>query len=320
MAARLRRRRAVLLVTAICLAAGLAAPAVAGPGEQPQTSTPTGPPSTSLLAQESQSSISSITINRTTVRAGETVAITAIVENTATERQTIPTTLTVGGETRATQRPSVDPEFPVVVRFEVTLDDPGEYAVAVNGVEAEQTVTVRSPGGDGSEDANEQSSENSASADGPPTLSVSSENITVESVEVEPSSVDPGQTVEVTALLVNTRPEIVNVSVALEIDGTVVTTSVAENVLSQTNNPGLTIPYTFEYTPEESGTYTVSVNGTQAGSDLEVSGGGGLFGFLGGLPLGFLPLGLLRPLFLFVVLPLALVYGVLKALAIYLGY
>lgn len=98
--------------------------------------------------------------------------------------------------------------------------------------------------------------------------------------------------------------------------------AVAENVLSQVDNPGLTIPYTFEYALEQSGTYTVSVNGTEAGSELSVSGGGGggLFGFLDVLPLGILPLGILRLIGLFVPLPLAVVYLVLKGAAIYLGY
>lgn len=318
MARRPTRSGALLAVVALCLLGGLTMPAAGGPG-MVSTTDGSAADSAALLAQDSPGRISSITVEQPQIRAGETVTVTAVVENTGTDRQQINTTLTIGDEQRATEQPSVDPEYPVVVSFEVTVDSPGNYTVAVNGVEAEQTLVVQGSG-DGSDGTDDSSDDQSGSDDGstdqPPTLSVDSENVTVESVELSQSSVDPGQTVEVTALLANTAPEIANVSVALEIDGEVVETGVAENVLSQENNPGLTIPYSFEYTPEESGTYTVSVNGTEAGSELEVSGGGGgLFGFL-----SFLPIGLLRPLLLFVVLPVAVVYGILKALAIYLGY
>jgi hypothetical protein len=288
---------------------------------------------TNALAQESQS-VTSITIEETTIQAGETTTITAVVENTASERQTINTTLALDGEQRATRRPSVDPDFPVLVRFETTVDDPGEYTVSVNGVDAEQTLTVQSPSGDssetddgsnsdeGSDGAGDSGGSDDSGGESVRTVSVSSENITVESVEIAPTSASPGDTVEVTAILANASPEIVNVSLGLELDGEVVETATAENILSQVNSPGLTLPYTFEYEPEEAGTYTVSVNGTEAGSELDVSGGGGggLFGFLGFLPLGFLPLGILRLFAVFVVLPLAVVYLALKGLAIYLGY
>lgn len=289
-------------------------------GQQPPSDT------TNALAQNSQA-VSSISVEQTSIRTGETTTITAVVENTASERRTINTTLALDGEQRATRQPSVDPDFPVLVRFEVAVDEPGEYTVTVNGVEADQTLTVQSASDDDSDtdDGSNSGEGNNGSGDNGgesvQTVSVASENITVESVEIAPASASPGDTVEVTAILANTGPETVNVSLGLELDGEVVETATAENLLSQTDSPGLTLPYTFEYEPEQAGTYTVSVNGTEAGSELDVSGGGGgLFGFLGFLPLGFLPLGILRLLALFVVLPLAVIYLALKALAIYLGY
>lgn len=261
--------------------------------------------------QSDQGSVTQVTVENSTVQPGDTVRVTAIVENTGSGRATIPATLTLDGETVATREPSVDSEFPVVVSFEVTVDDPGEYTVAVNGAEATETLSVQSAdGGDGS------SGNGTPTGQAGRTVSVDSENVTVESVELGPSSASIGQSIEVTATLANAGPDVVNVTVALELDGEVVTTATAENVLSQQTAPGVTIPYTFEYTPEQSGTYTVSVNGTEAGSQLAVSGGGGgPFGFL-----GILPLGLLRTLALFVLLPLAVIYLGLKALAISLGY
>jgi hypothetical protein len=286
-----------------------------------------GATGTATLAQSDQSAVTDVTLANSSVQAGETVRVTAIVENTGGERATIPATLTLDGESVATREPSVDPEFPVVVTFAVTVDNPGQYTVAVNGAEAGQPLTVQSTdSGDdnsnsGSDSSDSDSESSPSTGQASRTVSVNSENVTVETVELGSSSTAVGQPIEVTATLANTGPDVVNVTVALELDGEVVTTAVAENILSQQTAASVTIPYTFEYTPQQSGTYTVSVNGTEAGSQLTVSGGGGgLFGFLGFLPLGFLPLGILRLIALFVLLPLALVYLVLKALAIYLGY
>lgn len=272
------------------------------------------------VTAQSEGAVTEVTVENSSVEVGETVRVTAIVENTGSERATIPATLTLDGESVATREPSVDPAFPVVVTFEVTVDDPGEYTVAVNGAEATQPLTVQSADG-GETDSTIDSGEASPTGQASQTVSVNSENVTVQSVELGSSSASVGQPIEVTVTLANTGPDVVNVTVALELDAEVVTTATAKNILSQQTAPGVTIPYTFEYTPERSGTYTLSVNGTEASTQLTVSGGGGgLFGFLGFLPLGFLPLGILRLIGLFVLLPLAAVYLVLKGLALYLGY
>ena len=281
----------------------------------------TAPVDTAVAAQSGQGSVTDVTLENSAVQTGETVRVTAIVENTGTERATISATVTLDGESVATQEPSVDPEFPVVVTFEVTAEEAGEYTVAVNGVDAAQTLTVTAP--DSSDNGDNSSSDGGGSPTGQATatVSVDSENVSVESAELESSSAAVGETVEVTATLVNTGPDVVNVSLALELDGDVVATATAENILSQQTAAGVTIPYTFQYEPQQAGTYTVSVNGTEASSQLEVSGGGGgIFGFLPTIPLGFLPVGLLRTVALFVLLPIAAIYLVLKAMAIYLGY
>lgn len=68
------------------------------------------------------------------------------------------------------------------------------------------------------------------------------------------------------------------------------------------------------------GALPVSVNGTQAGTiQVGSAGGGGLLGSVLGL-FGFLPLGILEPLFVYLGVPLLVVFLALKALAIYLGY
>lgn len=66
----------------------------------------------------------------------------------------------------------------------------------------------------------------------------------------------------------------------------------------------------FVYRPDQAGEFPVSVSGERAGLLTVGSGDGG----------GLIPWGLLRTLFLYVVVPVGLVYGALKGVAIYLGY
>ncbi|WP_191907519.1 hypothetical protein [Haloarcula sp. CBA1131] len=64
----------------------------------------------------------------------------------------------------------------------------------------------------------------------------------------------------------------------------------------------------FRYRANETGEYPVSVGQTSAGT-LTVGESDGL-----------IPWGILRAIFLFIFLPVAIIYGILKALAIYYGY
>jgi len=128
-------------------------------------------------------------------------------------------------------------------------------------------------------------------------------------VTVNETDIEPGETVEITANVENGGEQIGNFTAGLEIDGELVAVRAVPKVPRSTS-----IPAKFERTFDEKGTYTVSVNGTASRQPVAVgqTSGGGL--------LGFLPLGLLRTVFLFLGAPLLVVYLALKAVAFYMGY
>jgi len=155
--------------------------------------------------------------------------------------------------------------------------------------------------------------EKSADADGA-TEEVDDGQFRVTNVTLSETSIDPGETVDVDAEIVNEGDEPADYLAALSLNGTVVE---SQEVLRIPPN-GESIPVTFSQQINETGTAELAINGTAAPElTVEEDGGGGLFGFL---PLGFLPLGLLRTVLLFVVAPLTVLTVLLKGVASYLGY
>lgn len=201
----------------------------------------------------------------------------------------------------------------------VRAETPGlsRFVVAVEGQPAiEETPTPTPTPADDSEET-------------PPTPTEEDDGVVVTNATLSESSVDPGETVIVNATIEN-RDEGNTVYIAgLSVNGTTVATE------SVTLPAGTTESVSFEYVPESAGVQPVAVNGTAAG-ELTVGGGGlfasvlgvfspilGLLSPVGGLfgtVAGFVPLGLVRPVVIFVGLPLCVLYLILKGLAIYLGY
>lgn len=135
--------------------------------------------------------------------------------------------------------------------------------------------------------------------------------IRIQSVSLNASSVPPEQPVSVNVTLRNTGGQPDGFVAGLSVNDSVVATQ------STTVPPNDTRVVRFEYRTNRTGTFPVAVNGTTAG-DLTVGGGGLLSSILG--IFGFLPLGLLRPLLLFVAAPLLVLFLLLKGVAFYLGY
>lgn len=253
--------------------------------------------------QEGQVTITDVSLNRTTVAVGETVTVEGIVEAVGDETTTAELSLEIDGrsvETRTAE--AVQPGFPVIARFEWTPEEAGTYTVAIDGVEAGSELVVEDGAGEGT-----SGSENGGSGD----EAADAGQFAVRNVSLQNAEITVGETTTVIADIGNDGDQPGDYEVTLEIDGEPVRTETVEQIQP---NIDVGAQQFFDFEPEESGTYTVSVNGVEAGQQLVVdsSGGGGLFGFL--------PLGIIRPVVLFVGLPILLIYLALKGLALYLGY
>lgn len=95
-------------------------------------------------AQEGQISVTDASLSSETVETGETVTVSATVENTGSESGTITLELTADGETITTREVTVDAGSTQTVEFETSFDEAGEYGIAVNDVSA-GTLTVEAP-------------------------------------------------------------------------------------------------------------------------------------------------------------------------------
>ncbi|WP_324664515.1 hypothetical protein [Haloarcula sediminis] len=136
-----------------------------------------------------------------------------------------------------------------------------------------------------------------------PTVS-GSPDVSVTGATVNRTEAPVGGVVLVNATLRNEGTGSANGSVKLYANGTAVSDA------DYTIAPGETEQMQFRYRANETGVVQLSVGPKTAGTVTVGNGGGG----------GLIPWGLLRTIALYVALPIALIYGVLKALAIYYGY
>ncbi|MHB9285585.1 PKD domain-containing protein [Halobacteriales archaeon Cl-PHB] len=151
---------------------------------------------------------------------------------------------------------------------------------------------------------------------GSPDSGDASSGIVVTGASLNTSDIEAGDAISVEATVVNRGESTKSADLGLSLGDGAVDTQTVELAA------GANRTVSFSHTVPGAGEYPVSVDGTVAGSltvaNSSVQGaetGGSLFGFL-----GFLPLGLLKTVGTFVVVPLLVVWGILKALAIYLGY
>lgn len=278
----------VLAAITVALASVLAGPAVA-------LSETTA--STAATAQEAEGVVSDVTLLSSEIEPGESATVEARVTNDGTEAGEIPVTLTLDGEEIETRTPTVDPEFPVIVTFDVSPEEPGTYSIAVNGVEADTELTVGDPDDQDESSEGEDTSDEEAEAGG---------EFVVGNVTLERSTIQPGESVRIGVEIENVGDEPGDFEAVLEVDGEVIEEETVPQIF-----PGNAPEHFFEFEPDGEGEYTISVNGVEADQPLTVEESGGF--------LAFLP-WFVQPIVLFVVLPILLVYLALKALAIYLGY
>jgi hypothetical protein len=237
--------------------------------------------------------VTDATLETAQVAPGETFSVTATVENNGDTAGTFVGGLTADGAVISTARTTVGAGETTTMTLRSQTSETGTFDLLVNGTSA-GTLTVSSAADTGSD-------------------------FVVTNASLESTQVDVDEPFSVTATVENRGDEAGTYTAGLVVDGRVVVTETAAIPAGESR------PIELQYLVNRSGEFPISVNGTSAGT-LTVgdptgddSGDDGPLGQLAGL-LGVLPLGLLRPVFLFVVLPAAVIYGLLKGLAIYLGY
>lgn len=97
------------------------------------------------VADESEFEVVDANLSDDEIEPGETVEVTAAVENVGDEEATHAVGLAVDGDVEATRTVTLDGNETATVTFERTFDEPGEYAIAVGGEDA-GTLTVEEPG------------------------------------------------------------------------------------------------------------------------------------------------------------------------------
>lgn len=249
------------------------------------------------------------TLETPRVAPGEQFSVTATVENSGSADGSFTAGLEANGTVVATESVSVPAGETGTVTLRTQSPDTGRFALSVNGTDA-GTITVTADE-TGTNESTDDESTDSETTDG---------RVVVTNATLGSEQVRVGEPFTVNATVENHGEQGVPFTAAVDVDGSVVTTkrSLIPGGESRTIQ--------LRGSVNESGEYTVAVNGTEAGT-LTVGdpggdsgdGGGGLLASVFGL-VGLLPMGLLKPLFTFVVLPIAVIYGILKALAIYLGY
>ena len=230
---------------------------------------------------------------------GTTPTDTPTATVTATETPTQTTTETATETATATEKPEpAQPTTETAPERETPAQAATDTSVASTTQTAEATATVTTATGQ----LDTETEGTTELTDSTPVATASADTqFTVMNATLGSASITATDTVTVTATVTNNGTANGSFRAGLSVNNTVIDTE------TTTVPTGASRTIQFEYQPSTAGTYAVAVNNTQAGT-LTVSEDES---FLSGLP---------RLILLFVVLPAVSIYGVLKALAIYLGY
>lgn len=246
--------------------------------------------------------VTDATLDTGQVTPGAPFTVTATVENSGRGEGTFRGGLEANGTVVATGTTTVPAGETATLSLQSTTDDTGTYALSVNGTSAGPLTVAAAQSENGSEDGTEDT------------------QFVVTNASLGNSRVDVDEPFAVNATIENRGEQRGVYTAALAVNGSVVTTK------ARPIPPGESLTIQLNYLINRSGEFPVSVNGTSAGTltvgdvgNSSESGDGGLLASLSGI-LGALPLGLLRSLLLFVVAPLVVIFGILKGLALYLGY
>ncbi|MEF8871607.1 MAG: PGF-pre-PGF domain-containing protein [Haloarculaceae archaeon] len=257
---------------------------------------------TADTATNSNIVVTDATVETPQVAPSKPFSVTATVENRGDFTGTFTGGLEANGTLVSTATTSVAAGETATLTLQSQTTDTGTYALSVNGTAA-GTVDVTTTTTDSNSDAE-----------------TDDRQFVVTNISLGTGQVDVDEPFAVEATVENRGEEPGNFTAGLAVNGSVVVTNTRSIPAGESRTVEL------DYLINRSGEFPLSVNGTSAGTlavgdvgDGDDTEDGGPLAQLAGI-LGVLPVGVLQPLFLFVVLPLALIYGVLKALAIYLGY
>ncbi len=187
------------------------------------------------LPQLGEFTVTSLTASPETVEPGDTVTVTAVIENIGDESDSTTVTLTVNGAEVDSELITLDSGEEITLEWTVTRTAEGTYTVDVMGETA--SFTVESP---------------------PEPAEFSLSNL-----QVSPSTVEPGEDVTVSFTVRNTGELSGSYSVEVKLDGATVDT------LSGSLSGGASDSLVSIVSTEDEGTHTVAVDGLDAQFSVE---------------------------------------------------
>jgi hypothetical protein len=251
--------------------------------------------------------LTNTTLSATEIQSGERLNVTGTAENQGNESVLFRPGLELDGEVVTVHDGlELGAGETEMLSLNTTLDETGTRRVSINGTTIGEVTVI------------EANTTANNTGNGTSDYEYNNDVFTVTAVNLSQTSIGVNETVRISGDVRNNGEEITNFLAEIMVDGEVVDTVEVPQV-----PPGTEIPLpSVEQRFEESGTYTINISGSEQSKELSVSqgGGGGLFSFLGFLPLGFLPLGIFRTILTFLGVPLLFLYLLLKAVAFYLGY
>ena len=176
-------------------------------------------------------SVRDVTLSDAEIEVGDSVDVTADIENTGDADGTYPVDLIVNDEVRDTTRVDVAAGDTETVTFRRSFETAGDYAVGVGDAPTQELEVNPEPA-----------------------------DISITGASLSETDIDPGDAVTVTATAVNDGGSSGEVTAELRVDG------VTRDSESRTLDPGSEATIEFTPTFDGSGTYEVSVNDVTAGT------------------------------------------------------
>ncbi|EMA63074.1 CARDB domain-containing protein [Halorubrum lipolyticum] len=175
--------------------------------------------------------VTDVSLSETEIAVGDTVTVTAAIENTGDSDGTYTADLLVDGTVEESKSVDIAAGQTETVTFTRSFDTAGDYTIGVGDGPTRELTVEPEPA-----------------------------NVSVTDAELSPTRIDPGETTTVTATVVNDGGSAGEFTADLTVDGT--------TEESETGTLGADEKTTVEFTPsfEEAGAYDIAVNAESAGT------------------------------------------------------